>query len=123
MEKIIAYKCNFCRKITETNSGMYKHEKKCFKNPNSKSCITCKYLDLTYLIDGRILTEQEQKIFNFEVPGTFHSVIGIFESDYSELNDEYKYLYESEIENYCTSQKFILKKLRTQCNHHGNKEV
>lgn len=45
MEKIIAYKCSFCkdssRRLFLSKSGCRKHEKKCWLNPVRKSCATC----------------------------------------------------------------------------------
>jgi len=41
MQKITAYKCDNCKKVTVTKQGMKKHEAKCFWNPDTKSCMTC----------------------------------------------------------------------------------
>ena len=48
MEKITAWKCDFCkdssRSIYLSRSGCSKHEKKCWLNPARKSCATCSNL-------------------------------------------------------------------------------
>jgi hypothetical protein len=41
MEQITAYKCSFCKKINTNKSTIKTHEKKCFFNPETKSCATC----------------------------------------------------------------------------------
>jgi len=41
-KRIEAYECEYCKKkVTRTKGGMKQHEKKCFWNPESKSCMTC----------------------------------------------------------------------------------
>ena len=44
MKQIKAYRCDFCGKIVKTKAWMEKHELYCFKNPESKSCVTCFHL-------------------------------------------------------------------------------
>jgi len=40
--KIEAYECEHCKKhITRTKGGMKQHEKKCFWNSKTMSCMTC----------------------------------------------------------------------------------
>lgn len=39
-----AYQCDFCDKARLTKRIIKDHEPICFKNPESKSCITCKHL-------------------------------------------------------------------------------
>lgn len=45
MYKIEAYQCSFCAKIAKNRATIQQHEKKCFHNPTTKSCATCKNLD------------------------------------------------------------------------------
>lgn len=44
MTKVERYKCDHCPKVL-TKSSMVRHEPKCFKNPKSRSCITCAHFD------------------------------------------------------------------------------
>lgn len=40
--KIEAWECEHCKKkILRTKNGIKQHEKKCFWNPTTKSCMTC----------------------------------------------------------------------------------
>ena len=45
MEKVTAYKCDFCKddaqRLFLSRSGCAKHEKRCWLNPARKSCATC----------------------------------------------------------------------------------
>ena len=41
MYKVEAYRCDHCNKLKASKSNMKKHESICFRNPESKSCITC----------------------------------------------------------------------------------
>jgi hypothetical protein len=43
METITAYKCSsfFCSKIYANKKQAKAHEKKCYRNPETKSCATC----------------------------------------------------------------------------------
>lgn len=120
MKKIIAFECEYCNKILKSRSGMKRHEIMCFKNPASRSCITCAYLSIRGNINGTPFTDEEQQIYEFKVPGTFHRCVGIMECDYNELNSEYEYLEGAELDNYCLSQKCILKKLRHGCVYYKN---
>jgi len=119
MKKITAFECEFCKRILKTKQAMKVHEPKCFKNPASKSCLTCKSLALRSCIDGKPVTDNEELILQFKVEGTYHVCIGYMEADYNELNEEYQYLYNAEVENYCLAQKMILTKLKTNCNYHA----
>lgn len=122
MIPINAFKCSHCKnKVLESYSGMWKHEKKCFYNPESKSCATCKYLTDEPSINGRKLTQREKDIFSFKVEGTYYEeeygdhygVIGEIEV----LNDDFKYLNEVENKLYCEYKKEFIK-LTTKCNSH-----
>lgn len=43
MEKVTAYKCDFCKhpKLFLSRSGCKNHEESCWLNPKRKSCATC----------------------------------------------------------------------------------
>lgn len=121
MKQIKAYRCDFCGKIVKTKAWMEEHELYCFKNPASKSCITCVSLGHCVTVDGRELTEQETLISQFKVEGTYHLVAypdGDFEIPQNELNDKFKYLENTDIDNYCKDQQCRLHKLRTECKFH-----
>lgn len=45
MEQIPAFKCVYCSKIYTNGSLCKQHEKKCFKNPTTKSCGSCAFLN------------------------------------------------------------------------------
>ena len=118
MEKIKAYKCSHCSKILESYSGMWKHEKKCFYNPDTKSCIVCNSFIFGSGIGVRLLTDHEEKILSFNIPGTYtmkNSGDPEDPLDFPVLNDEFNYLYEAEHASYCNSKKCILEKLCTGC--------
>lgn len=119
MKKITAFECEFCKKILRTKQGMKIHEPKCFKNPFSKSCLTCKSLTLGSCIDGKPLTDNEELILQYKVEGTYHICTDENEVHHNVLNEEYQYLYNAEVENYCLAQKMRLIKLKTNCNYHA----
>ena len=119
MKKITAFECEFCKRILKTKQAMKVHEPKCFKNPISKSCLTCKSFTLRSCIDGKPVTDNEELILEFKVEGTHHVCTRYMEADYNELNDEYKYLENAEVENYCLAKKMRLVKLKTNCNYHA----
>lgn len=41
MEEIKAYKPKCCQKAYIYKSSAVRHEKKCYKNPDNKACLTC----------------------------------------------------------------------------------
>lgn len=41
MEEIKAYKPKCCRKAYMCKGSAIRHEKKCFRNPDNKACLTC----------------------------------------------------------------------------------
>lgn len=45
MQKITAFACDFCKKLYRTKSGGKRHEDRCFFNPATHSCVTCKHID------------------------------------------------------------------------------
>lgn len=44
MYQIKVYHCDFCRKSLASKKRMALHEKRCLKNPETKSCATCLHL-------------------------------------------------------------------------------
>lgn len=48
MKEVVAYKCEHCRKVSENKAYIKYHEKKCYYNPETKSCATCRYLIFGY---------------------------------------------------------------------------
>jgi len=60
-KKIEVYECEYCKKkVLRTKSGMKQHEKKCFWNPETKSCMTCE----NFLNGGHYPTRCYYKIMN-----------------------------------------------------------
>jgi len=116
MKKIKAHKCEYCGKILESYSGMWKHEKRCFWNPESKSCIVCKSFTCDKLIlNNKPISDHEDDIYNYKIEGTYWEP---YHEDYEcvkVLEKEYEYLNEAEPMNYCETKKCILKKLCTGC--------
>jgi len=117
MKRVKAYGCEFCKKLLYSYSGMKAHEDKCFKNPKSKSCLTCKNFNFTGVLNGNKLSPNEVEILKFKTEGTFKmqwdgDPDGI---DYPVLNDEFKYLYDAEMQNFCDADSKILTKLKTRC--------
>lgn len=41
MNTITAYECDYCGKLNKTAKAIKRHEKICFKNPETKSCVVC----------------------------------------------------------------------------------
>lgn len=123
MKSITVFECDYCKKLYKSKSGILKHEKRCFNNPVTKSCISCQFLGSAGKCNGKILTEYEEQILMFRVDGTYHVKNGCMECDYNELNDEYQYLYDTETVTFCQSMKIELPKLRTQCNHYKERSA
>lgn len=122
MKKIQAHKCDYCPKILLSYSGMWKHEKNCFFNPKSRSCVTCTHLDEVFTVDGRQLTVQEVLIITFKVEGTFYmdwdrDPEGDGE-EYPVLNKEYEYLNNYEVQRFCHTKRVLMKKLTTKCSEY-----
>lgn len=73
MKEIKAYQCGYCSKYLKTKGSIANHEKRCFHNPVTKSCVTCAnfkkelyrvrdtqhYLDLPICIIGIKLFDKE----------------------------------------------------------------
>lgn len=117
MKKIIAYECDFCGKYLKTKKSIADHEKRCFKNPASKSCITCGNLCKKLFIGERQPTDKEKKILTRTVEGTYETKYHGDEYSYRELTSEYQYLNDAEDVDYCEGLNKKLDKLRTNCNH------
>lgn len=98
MKEIKAFCCEFCGKILQTRSGMWKHEKNCFYNPKRKACIICPGLTLDEFIGNKALTESE--ITQLEINGK----VGEIETD-----------------NYCSIEGRRLRKLTFNCPSFTNK--
>ena len=45
MYKINAYHCDHCKKYSSSKGVITKHEKVCFHNPSTRSCVTCEHID------------------------------------------------------------------------------
>lgn len=93
------------------------HEDKCFKNPKSKSCITCKNFDFIQILNGKQLTPNEVEILEFKKEGTY-TMDWDRDPDggkYPVLKEKFKYLYEAENQNFCYSHCKTLLKLKTRC--------
>jgi len=121
MKKIKAYRCEYCKKILQSYSGMYKHEKACFYNKESRSCATCKYLQEDLFFKGKRMTNNEYLIFSFRIKETFHlepygDVNGVL-GESKVLNDEYKYLCDYEPGHLCEVFNSEIK-LKTKCIYH-----
>ncbi len=41
MKEITAYKCDYCNKIYNNAKQIKAHEKKCYYNPDTRSCASC----------------------------------------------------------------------------------
>jgi len=41
MYEIKAYRCSYCKKYSSSKSVIRDHEKRCFNNPETRSCATC----------------------------------------------------------------------------------
>ena len=116
MKKITAHKCEYCGHIVESYSGMWKHEKKCFWNPESKSCIVCKSFTWDKLvIDNKPISDHEQAIYDYKVEGTYYEAYDEDFGDVKILEKEYEYLHDAEPMPYCETKKCILKPLCTGC--------
>lgn len=40
--KLIMFGCDYCKELRKTDKGIKNHEAKCFLNPATRSCLTCK---------------------------------------------------------------------------------
>ena len=41
MKEIKAYHCDYCKKYSKSKGVMTRHERSCYHNPITKSCVTC----------------------------------------------------------------------------------
>jgi len=56
MKTVTAYKCEFCHhgRPYASQSACAAHEDRCFHNPATRSCATCKHADIVVVpVDGR----------------------------------------------------------------------
>lgn len=62
MKQVIRYKCDFCNYTKATKKTVLKHEIICFKNPASKSCITCSNFKTNILLkeNGLLLVSENE---------------------------------------------------------------
>lgn len=44
MKEIIVYQCDYCGRYKKTKKSVANHEKRCYWNPETRSCITCLYM-------------------------------------------------------------------------------
>lgn len=52
MKQVTRYKCDYCEKIYASKYRTRDHEKICFFNPASKSCVTCKNKNIKEILDS-----------------------------------------------------------------------
>lgn len=121
MNKIIVFECEFCHRTNKRKGRMQEHEDKCFQNPKSKSCITCKSMGLAGFVENRKITCHEEQILMFKVEGTYTVQQGDMECDYNVLLPKYQYLDMVVYDNFCLKLGQRLVKLRTQCQTHAAK--
>ena len=117
-EKVIRYKCRFCKKTFAKNNYAEKHEQNCFYNSKSKSCAKCLHLTLEHTIDSKLLSNEEKQII--ENPINEVHGISVFDDDAKmqgfEYYPEFMHLFNNlDVSNYCKKLKTILPKLRTNC--------
>lgn len=119
MRTLSVFECDFCKKLYRSKSSISKHEKICFRNPDTKSCVTCQHLSDAMIFNGKEISEHEYKVLNYEVEGTF--VLSNYgdECTIPVLNPEWTYLYDqTDYNTYCRGKDCILKKLTHNCEYH-----
>lgn len=45
MKRKMSYECDFCNKLYHKSHGCKTHERRCYKNPKTKSCASCAFLE------------------------------------------------------------------------------
>lgn len=45
MKRKMSYQCDFCKKLFHKSLGCKAHERRCYKNPKTKSCASCAFLE------------------------------------------------------------------------------
>lgn len=45
MEQITAFRCEYCSKTYSNKHSCKRHERKCYKNPETRSCSCCAFLN------------------------------------------------------------------------------
>lgn len=48
---ITRFKCIYCKNTYSTNRYATKHESNCFFNKEQRSCVTCKYFNLSFKLE------------------------------------------------------------------------
>jgi hypothetical protein len=70
MREITAYNCDHCNKIYSIKGQCKAHEKKCYYNPETKSCASCIFCHQHCVIgvvpDGKLTTHCEEYVNEFE---------------------------------------------------------
>lgn len=118
MKQISVFECDFCRKLYRSRSAITRHEKRCFKNPITKSCITCAHLSDAMLIDGKEISEHEYAVYSLEIEGTWHNE-NVGDNSIPTLNPEWAYLYDkAEFSTFCRGRNCVLAKLTHDCEHY-----
>ena len=46
MHEVLAYHCDYCSKVYNTKKQTKQHEKKCYYNPETKSCASCDFIEM-----------------------------------------------------------------------------
>jgi len=64
MEEVKAYKCSYCKKLAKSKSTIWRHEKKCYNNPEVKTCNHC---DNQITVDGEYFCSEFAK-YMYEKP-------------------------------------------------------
>jgi len=59
MKEVVAFKCEHCNKISKSQGSMKNHERKCFNNPVSRSCATCKNL-VNMAVTPKLIENEKQ---------------------------------------------------------------
>jgi hypothetical protein len=121
MKEITAQKCDFCGRIMETKKGMQVHEKRCYKNPASKSCITCAhYVEQALFVDNRRLTEIETDLYLSEDSIAYQVKFRNEDNEPSFIfKPEFEYFERIEAIVFCEAKSCQIEKLQTSCNLHS----
>jgi hypothetical protein len=77
MKQIIAYQCEWCKKLAKSKNTIRQHEKRCYSNPDVKSCNHC---DNQIIIDGEYFCSEFAKYIHekpYFIDCEFKSICGI----------------------------------------------
>jgi hypothetical protein len=98
MKEVIINQCDFCKRVSFHKSSVRRHEKKCFQNPATRSCVTCLWFSSPNIEHGypaecflgkiekvpegskiKVFTQCEKYIVNFSsiiyVPGVYKKLL------------------------------------------------